>query len=127
MELNARVQRSGPIFDGRADAAASAFASDASREVSQEGVNLVVQEGWRTYQNPTGYYASQVQSERAAAGWRVWDDGVVYGPWLEGVGEQNRTTRFKGYSIYRRMTQVLAARAPEIAQRILRKYIGRMN
>lgn len=30
------------------------------------------------------------------------DSGVVYGPWLEGTGSRNQTTRFKGYSLWRK-------------------------
>jgi hypothetical protein len=31
------------------------------------------------------------------------DRGVVYGPWLEGTGSRNQTTRFKGYASFRRV------------------------
>jgi hypothetical protein len=40
-------------------------------------------------QHPTGYYQSKITVERAGTGYRVTDQGVVYGPWLEGTGSRN--------------------------------------
>lgn len=57
--------------------------------------------------HPTGHYRSQIdylinQGNGAVI---VHDRGVVYGPWLEGTGSRNRTTRFKGYATFRTITQ----------------------
>ena len=37
----------------------------------------------------------------------IHDSNVIYGPWLEGTSSRNQTTRFKGYSMFRRTTQQL--------------------
>ncbi|MDY7101558.1 MAG: hypothetical protein S0880_10260 [Actinomycetota bacterium] len=50
----------------------------------------------------TGRYVSQIEAEQYSNGlWYVHDNRVIYGPWLEGVGSRNRTTRFKGYRVWR--------------------------
>ncbi|MGV9803926.1 hypothetical protein ACWDTP_38425, partial [Mycobacterium sp. NPDC003449] len=59
--------------------------------------------------------------------YEVNDGGVVYGPWLEGTGSRNApVTRFRGYATFRRVKAMIDRRAPGIAQRLLRRYIGRM-
>ncbi|MCH7953871.1 MAG: hypothetical protein IIC25_08280 [Chloroflexi bacterium] len=37
----------------------------------------------------------------------IHDSNVIYGSWLEGTSSRNQTTRFKGYSMFRRATQQL--------------------
>lgn len=57
------------------------------------------------FKNPTGYYESQVRIEQGPRGPFLTDGGEagpVYGPWLEGVGSRNHTTRFKGYHAFRK-------------------------
>jgi len=51
----------------------------------------------------------QNQARRDGAHWKISDNGVIYGPWLEGVGSRNATTRFKGYANYRRNVQQIQA------------------
>ena len=57
----------------------------------------------------------------------VWDAGVIYGPWLEGVGSRNQTTRFKGYHAARRTSTALQKQAPRLAQRHIARAMRRMN
>jgi hypothetical protein len=52
---------------------------------------------------------------------------VIYGPWLEGVGSRNRTTRFKGYFTFRRTAQQLKSRSTAVANGVLRRYLSRME
>jgi hypothetical protein len=50
----------------------------------------------------------------------VHDDGVIYGPWLEGTGSRNApVTRFPGYGSFRRASQQLDREIGGIADRIL--------
>ena len=44
------------------------------------------------------------------------DSGVIYGPWLEGVGTRNQTTRFKGYASFRRTGQWLDDQKKAVAE-----------
>lgn len=125
--FDVHVNNSGPLFDGRADAAVDAFCDASEEEIAQEGYNLVQTELGHVLKNPTGRYQSRVQTDRAGGDWEVNDDGVIYGPWLEGVESRNQTTRFKGYATFRRMAQALDARATQIAERVLPPFLRRMG
>lgn len=76
-----------------------------------------------SFKMPTGYYESHVHTSNAFGGLEIGDGGhagPVYGPWLEGVGSRNITTRFKGYHTFRKVTTLLERHIVEIAERILR-------
>lgn len=121
------VSKHGPLFDGRAAKAVRDFCDAAEEEIAQEGVSLVRAQLGRVLQHPTGYYESQVQADRASGDWRVTDGDVIYGPWLEGVGSRNQTTRFKGYMTFRKTAKRIDRLAKGTAERILPRYIERMN
>jgi hypothetical protein len=56
------------------------------------------------------------------------DRGIVYGPWLEGVGSRNfPKTRFKGYASFRRAVHRVRGEVPRISQAVLRRHIGKMG
>jgi len=57
----------------------------------------------------------------------ITDGGCVYGPWLEGVGSRNATTRFKGYSSFRRTAQYLVEHIGVIAEGVIKKLIGKLD
>jgi hypothetical protein len=50
---------------------------------------------------------------------------AAYGPWLEGTGSRNQTTRFKGYHGYRLAAQELEAEAGVIADIEMQPFIER--
>lgn len=67
--------------------------------------------------HPTGYYQSRIRVNRAVGDRDlITDSRVVYGPWLEGISNRNRTTRFKGYHIFRLVAAGMQRRAVDIAQ-----------
>lgn len=123
------VHASGPLFDGRAAREIADYCDDAREEIAQFAEEHVLNLMGAAFRHPTGYYESNVRTERVAADVsRVHDSGVVYGPWLEGVGSRNSpVTRFPGYFHWRRTKALVAARAPEMAQRILQRYLPRMR
>lgn len=125
--FSASSQSSGPMFDGRAAAAVTAYISHAEKDVADQGVNLVRNELGIVLRHPTGHYSGQIQTTNMGGDAAVWDGGVIYGPWLEGTGSRNRTTRFKGYATFRRVTQRLQAMAAPIAEKTLKGYLGRMS
>ena len=127
MLSDVQVTLSGPVFDGRARKAVDEFVVDAEDAVAQEGVNLVKQRLGQVLRHPTGYYESRIVSDRQRDDAQVTDQGVVYGPWLEGTGSRNTTSRFKGYRTFRLTTQELQAAAHDIAARRLPPYLDRMN
>jgi len=71
------------------------------------------------FKTQTPYYATKVTWDRAGRDRVIHDQGVIYGPWLDGSGSRNATSRFKGYPHWRRTKQYLDG--PE-AQRIVDRY-----
>lgn len=126
MEVTIKTKASGPVFNGEAQRLMNAYTDDAEQEVADYGVTEIHRELHVVLRNPTGYYESQIQTERASPT-LVTDGNVIYGAWLEGVGSRNKTTRFKGYFTFRRVTQRVQAKAIPIAELVLKKYLRRMN
>jgi hypothetical protein len=127
MDIIIDASARGPLFDGRAQAAVGAFLDEAKQEVGNQGLSDVHHNLNTSIRHPTPYYETQILVERQANDVVVHDRGIVYGPWLEGVGSRNRTTRFKGYFSFRRAKQGLEPKVPGIAERVLQRYLGRMQ
>lgn len=125
--FDVNVSKHGPLFDGRAAKAVRDFCNTAEEEIAEEGADLVRAQLGRVLQHPTGYYESKIQADRAGGDWRVTDGDVVYGPWLEGTGSRNETTRFKGYMTFRKTAQRVDRLATQTAERILPRYLERMQ
>jgi len=119
---------SGPIFDGRADLEVVRYLTEAEMEVAEYAKDQLYNEFDAHFQHPTGYYKSQVQVRKGINRVAVNDGGVVYGPWLEGVGSRNYPrTRFKGYSSFRRVANRLKTEATVVASVVIKPYIWRMR
>jgi hypothetical protein len=127
IEITSRVHESGPIFDGRARRYVDLWADDVEEEVAHEANQRLHSELHAVLRHPTGYYESHVRAERIGPDWRVTDGGVVYGPWLEGTGSRNKTTRFKGYFHWRRVKSSIDRDAPDIARRMLPRLERRLS
>lgn len=121
------VTASGPLFDGRAEAAMDAFPIAATAAIGDEAYTDVRRTLGRVLRNPTGYYESRIQHTMAGDQGFVHDSNVIYGPWLEGTGSRNATTRFKGYHTFRLVTQRIDSRCVDIAQGVLDGYLQRMR
>lgn len=52
---------------------------------------------------------------------------AMYGPWLEGTGSRNRTTRFKGYFGFRRASDEIQLSVERIAEVTLQPFTARCN
>ena len=115
MGMDVDVRRSGPFFtirESRMDIILRA-AEDAVAEVAFEEVHRIMD---ASFKNPTGFYESQVVIDRQIDDVVITDQGVVYGPWLEGVGSMNKVTRFKGYAMFRRAAKLAQATAAQVAE-----------
>lgn len=137
------VTISGPIFDGRAEIAIRQGAEAARKAVAAEGERLAraafsamirVNHGRflnsvtttdRTRTFTTDGYSMTVVADLDED--IVTTDLASYGPWLEGTGSRNETTRFRGYHGFRMAAQELDGRAQEIADSAIRPYAERMN
>jgi hypothetical protein len=128
MDLTISVDVTGPMFDGHAKRAAHDYLDKALMDIGQQGmadVHLMLDQSIR---NPTPYYETQITVERAGSDVVVHDRGVVYGPWLEGVGSRNYpATRFAGYHSFRRAFQQLDRKAEQIATHALPSFLARMQ
>lgn len=91
-----------------------------------QGVYLSVAQA-RRGKASKGNYLRNVHSVVKELHARIDDSGVLYGPWLEGVGSRNATTRFKGYASFRRVAQWLQSHAQAVAQHHVSRYVERLN
>lgn len=123
MDVNIR----GPLWEGRAHDIIAAATQDGQNAVSNEAVNRVHERLSTVLRHPTGYYESHIVTDRAKASNVVSDSGVIYGPWLEGVGSRNKTTRFKGYFTFRTVGQGLQQDAGRIAEEGMTPKLRELN
>lgn len=121
------VSDSGPLFDGRAEKAVADACDDSAKTIATLGASMVRTQLNAVLRTQTPVYRLRNVAQPDAPGWKIWDQRMVYGPWLEGTGSRNRTTRFKGYHTYRIMVQKINARAQMIGQSVIARYMGRMN
>lgn len=106
MQLTFSTSTTGKLLDPGADDIIDRALNTATREAT-EAVEGALQGILRTVLvNPTGYYQRNIAIQRRQDYMHVvTDEGVVYGGWLEGTSSRNRSSRFKGYSAFRRATQ----------------------
>lgn len=125
MANTVNVNLSGPVFDGRADAASQRMVADIERDIAAQARSEVMTVLNASIKHPTPYYETQIRVRKTPTGQRVDDSGVVYGPWLEsGAG---RRTRFRGYHAFAKATAAIQAKAGALAQRVITRYIGGMR
>ena len=81
------------------------------------------------FRTRTPYYETRVTTERVSGEVSlVSDQGVVYGPWLEGVGSRNRPRPgFPGYWFWRAAKQATVARGPQIAEIAVQRHLPEMG
>ena len=122
VELEGRLwTQSQPILSYHLDLMTKDLAEQAATAVKFQGQTSFRYES----SPPTGNWMRSIrtrQSREAASGrftsgYMVHDSGLVYGPWLEGVGSRNApVTRFKGYSMFRKVAQQLERKAPDMVK-----------
>lgn len=128
MSAAIQVTATGPVFDGRAARAADRAVDDVRDSIAEYAEERVLADMGAHFQRPTGYYESRVTTTRTGDMNRVHDQGVVYGPWLEGVGSRNApVTRFAGYSHWRRTKAHVQGVAPAIAERAVQRHLPEMR
>lgn len=76
----------------------------------------------------TGYEERHITNRDFGSRHEVESTNDVYGPWLEGVGSRNYpATRFKGYAIFRRTTQDVQRRAPDMIEAVVKELCEVLN
>lgn len=101
------------------------FFTAAERELADVGVTEIRARIGRKAKHPTGSFAGAVVAKDRAV--RVSYPQVLRGPWLEGTSSRNKSTRFKGYSIFREVRDYLTAHATELTAALRERTIARLN
>lgn len=119
----------GPLFDGRAERAMERACDDARGDVAAFAEERVLMGTAANFRTRTPYYETRVTTERVSAEVSlVHDQGVIYGPWLEGVGTRNRARPgFPGYHFWRAAKQAVATRGPQIAEIAVERHLPEMG
>ena len=123
----------GPLFDGVADAAL-----DVAFLASQRVVADYAEAQWQanmteSFQHPSAppRYQSKVNILKRGGDLVVNDgypgSGLLYGPWLEGVGSRNATTRFKGYFAMRRAAASASQKAEALTKAGIDVFVRKAN
>ena len=113
------LEATGPVFSGALEAGIAASLVSAQLAIAKEGENMIQNRLSSVLQQPSGFYESQIQTDRVKANVVITDGGVVYGSWLEGTSSRNRRSRFKGYKTFRITKRALQGKAPTIAQLVV--------
>lgn len=100
--MGVEVRASGPIVDGRGAEIIQKWRREWEDHWGRVTNDRVHRRLATVLKHPTGYAESRVRTERVGDGVRTDMSGLIYGPWLEGVGSRNSpVTRFPGYHTYR--------------------------
>jgi hypothetical protein len=122
------VDKRGPLFDGRAEKAVADACPEIEKRVATMGASAVRSLGNTQYRHQTPFYRFRVVARPDAPGWKVTDQAVVYGHWLEGDGSRNRARPgFPGYHTFRTTTALMNARAQAMGDQVVAEYVRRMN
>ena len=122
------VTTSGPIFDGRADGIMDRYCHDTEQVLADRAVNEIRNRLHDVIRVNTGRYEGSIQTDRQVNDVLVTDGGVIYGPWLEGIGSRNSPkTRFPGYSTFRIIAGNLDAEAQNRAEAQLPQYLEELR
>lgn len=125
--INLTVRKEGPLFDGRAEAAVTRFTEDSTKLLVSVGTQMVKLRFGAKIRVNTGRFLGRITGEVTGAIGRVYTKFILYGYWLEGVGSQNQTTRFKGYWGYRETFIELDAKSEQILRPLIEKLAREMG
>lgn len=125
--VSVTVDADGPLFNGSAKRIVADLRRDIEKSVAAAAMSELHHKMDQSFRNPTPYYETQVVQDRQVDSTQIHDRDIVYGPWLEGVSSRNRRSRFKGYKMWRRTTQEIDERVPEIVRAVVRRGIGRLG
>lgn len=126
IEIEAHTR--GPLFDGRAAAIIDDWLNETVDSLAARGLDQI--QFWMNvyFRDPTPYYSTQVTIDLAGTDRVIHDRGIIYGPWLDGSGSRNVTTRFKGYPHWRKTVQYLEQElSPAIIERERERLVRRLN
>jgi hypothetical protein len=121
----------GPLFDGRAGRMVDHMCTEVQQDIAELALDTWQLNAERTFKEPTGRYQEHMQvakrdnADVVTDGWP--GSGLQYGPWLEGLGSRNRTTRFKGYWNLKRAFETTQRYWRRVAQPRVDKWVAEIN
>lgn len=122
------VELRGNLFSPAYPFVTHAYLHKAQDRIAHEAEKRIHVLQHQYFRRPTGFYERHIVNRDMGSMHVIHDSGVVYGPWLEGVGSMNfPRTRFKGYSIMRKTTRAINDRAVAIALPIIEQWCEAMN
>lgn len=97
--ISFRSRASGPIQSGAIHRHVRDYEKDVAEELAEEALAAWELKLDTRLRHQTPYYRTQTTKRRVAwNAWKIHDNGVVYGHWLEGTGSRNApATIFPGY------------------------------
>jgi len=128
-----KVTISGPLFDGRASAAARGFTRALAAEVAEVGatwIKLDTDRMDKSGRGGTGAAASGVKVHGEGSNYVVSggiSEGVYAWPWLEGTSKRNQSTEFRGYHTFRRTRLRMRKQVKPYAEQLLSEFIEKMG
>jgi hypothetical protein len=120
------IRVTGPIFDGRAQRAATDLCEAIRESVAHQAYAEARQIMDASFRNPTPYYEVQTTVEPQGEAMVVHDRGIAYGPWLES-GRSYRPTRFRGYGSFRRATAAVRPQIARLIAHVIPPFLRRMG
>lgn len=121
------IDKRGPLFDGRLEKAVADACDTSEKRIATLGASMVRSRLSRVLKKETPYYRFRVVAQPARPGWKVTDQGVIYGFWLEGIGRRNfPVTRFRGYHSFKIVTDQLRDKATIVCEGVVLEYLGRL-
>lgn len=129
MSADIEITYSGPIFSvtNQAGYWTDQACRDMEHIIGRTGALYVDVQLDAVLKTQTPYYRLQVTSTEYPGRTVINDGGVVYGPWLEGTSSRNKTTRFKGYSTFRKVTRMLNQDAKRIVLPRVNQLVDKIN
>lgn len=128
-EFGINLRLKGAVVEGRGPAIVKAMTEVALEELADYTRYEVLTQLGSVLQHPTGYYESQIVKDPVAPDiYSINDSGVIYGPWLEGIGSRNApVTKFAGYHTFRTVRNRMAQKAHVIAEAAIARQMGALG
>lgn len=121
-EMTFRSRVKGPISSGKMHRDAAAYSHDVASALADSAKDTWLNNLHGSIRRQTPYYTTRIEkNEITPTRYRIHDNDVLYGPWLES-GEYTPRTRFTGYGSLARAKAEVQPKRSTIARRILRRY-----
>ena len=127
IKVTFEARASGPVADGTAHDAVLDWIDETKKQTADYALRQLQAVRMDKTGRATGHYQEMIRTTFLSYNDVLLSDPVVYGPWLEGVSERNRSTRFKGYKLWRLAKQATAQQAPKIAEDLFPRYAERIG